>query len=394
MKYSNTKRSETLASYGIQFIRETSWKNFPHISRRSRSRNQCRMIPRWHPPEHQSVPSITSEGHAPLGTYSFGYVPFAGGGRAGGGGGQPAPPAPPAPPPRYALPRYPAPPQMPDPPVPWQLADGAVAPYDEFKPKILKEVDDFKGDSDDISRFFLKCELHFDVFNRHYRHPPHKVIFCVSRLADDAGKWWELSAQEIGTAPTGEQLYPSYEDFKTALTARFWKDANYQLKYAQWEKLKQADFKDGDKFFQEFEELAYHAGIRSNDQLMLHQIKKAARQTSKNTIYSADGDVPVDYDGWKARLTRIDLNWRLKQAEGMTPINRPQTQKTTTPNKGGQTAAPVASTKTATRDDIRRKRRANGHRRRQSSSRDSEMLWMWRNRPLQTRLSQTPKKSG
>ncbi len=34
---------------------------------------------------------------------------------------------------------------MPDPPVPWQLVDGAVAPYDEFKPKILKEVDDFKG---------------------------------------------------------------------------------------------------------------------------------------------------------------------------------------------------------------------------------------------------------
>ncbi len=46
-------------------------------------------------------------GHAPPGTYSFGYAPFAGGGRAGGGGGQPAPPAPPVPPPRYALPRYP-----------------------------------------------------------------------------------------------------------------------------------------------------------------------------------------------------------------------------------------------------------------------------------------------
>ncbi len=219
-------------------------------------------------------------GHVPPGTYSFGYAPFAGGGKASGSGGQPAPPPQqPAPPPRYALPRYPAPPQMPDPPVPWQLVDGAVAPYDEFKPRILKEVDDFKGDSDDISRFFLKCELHFDVFNRHYRHPPHKVIFCVSRLADDAGKWWELSAQELGTAATGEQLYPSYEDFKTALTARFWKDANSQLKYAQWEKLRQTDYKDGDKFFQEFEELAYHAGIRSNDQLMLHQIKKSARQT-------------------------------------------------------------------------------------------------------------------
>ncbi len=108
------------------------------------------------------------------------------------------------------------------------------------------------------------------------------------------------------------------------------------------------DFKDGDKFFQQFEELAYHTGIHSNNQLMLHQIKKAAHQTSKNTIYSANGDVPTDYDGWKARLTCINLNWRLKQAEGITPATtRPQTQKTT-PAKGGQAAAPVASTTTAT----------------------------------------------
>ncbi len=33
----------------------------------------------------------------------------------------------------------------PTPPLPWQLAVGNVAPYDEFKPKILKEVDDFHG---------------------------------------------------------------------------------------------------------------------------------------------------------------------------------------------------------------------------------------------------------
>ncbi len=169
-------------------------------------------------------------GHAPPGTYSFGYTPFAEEEEPVEAAVNPHHLRHPHPPPRYALPRYPAPPQMPDPPVPWQLVDGAVAPYDEFKPKILKEVDDFKGDSDDISRFFLKCELHFDVFNRHYRHPPHKVIFCVSRLADDAGKWWELSAQEIGTAPTGEQLYPSYEDFKTALTARFWKGCQLPVK--------------------------------------------------------------------------------------------------------------------------------------------------------------------
>ncbi len=120
-------------------------------------------------------------GQAPPGMYAPRYLPFAGANGGGGGGGQPAqPPQPPAPPARYALPCYPTPPLMPDPPVPWQLVNGAVAPYDEFKLKILKEVDDFKGDSDNITCFFLKCELHFDLFNRHFQYPPHKVIFCVS----------------------------------------------------------------------------------------------------------------------------------------------------------------------------------------------------------------------
>ncbi len=141
-----------------------------------------------------------------------------------------------------------------------------------------------------------------------------------------------------------------YEDFKTALTTRFWKDANSQLKYAQWEKLRQTDYKDGNKFFQEFEELTYHAGIRSNDQLMLHQVKKAARQTSKNTIYSADGDVPINYDGWKARLTRIDLNWRLKQQKEPHQQIDHKHRHRRRPHllRVARQQPPVASTKTAT----------------------------------------------
>ncbi len=117
------------------------------------------------PPQVTMTTFSYVRGQAPPGTYTHGYQPFAGGGHGapGGGGGQPA--QPPALPPRYVLPCYPTPPPLPDPPVPWQLVNGAVAPYDEFKPKILKEVNNFKGDSDDITRFFLKCELHFDVFN-------------------------------------------------------------------------------------------------------------------------------------------------------------------------------------------------------------------------------------
>ncbi len=205
----------------------------------------------------------------------------------------------------------------PTPPAPWQLAVRNVAPYDEFKPKILKEVDDFHRDSNDISRFFQKCKLHFDLHNRHYQYPPHKVIFCISRLAGDAQRWWELQARILGKSADREQFYPAYDEFEERLRNRFWKDADEQIKHAQWERLRQVNFKDGDKFFQEFEELTHYAGVRSNEQVMVAQIKRAARETSKNTIYAGDGDLPNLYDDWKSRLLRIDYNWRLKQAEGM-----------------------------------------------------------------------------
>ncbi len=121
--------------------------------------------------------------------------------------------------------------------------------------------------------------------------PTHKVIFCISQLGGDVEKWWELCARIIGRMQDGEQLYPTYEDFKTTLRARFWKDADEQIKRTQWEKLRQVDYPDGNKFFQHFEELAYYAGVCDNEQVMIAQIKKAARETSKNTIYAADGDV-------------------------------------------------------------------------------------------------------
>ncbi len=88
------------------------------------------------------------------------------------------------------------------------------------------------------------------------------------------------------------------------LKTRFWKDAD-----AQWEKLRQSTFPDGDQFFQKFEELAYDARICDNEQVMLTQVKGAIRETSKNTIYSADGEVPTTYQGWKACLLCMDYNY-------------------------------------------------------------------------------------
>ncbi len=80
-----------------------------------------------------------------------------------------------------------------------------------------------------------------------------------------------------------------------------------QIKCTLWEKLRQVNFLDGDQFFQQFEELAYYAGVCNNKQVMIAQIKKAARETSKNTIYSADGEVPTSYEGWKGLLTPYGL---------------------------------------------------------------------------------------
>ncbi len=143
-----------------------------------------------------------------------------------------------------------------------------------------------------------------------------------------------VTGQILGKSADREQFYPAYDDFEEKLRNRFWKDADEQIKRAQWEKLRQVNYKDGDKFFQEFEELAHYAGVRGNEQVMVAQIKRAARETSKNTIYAGDGDLPALYDDWKSRLLRIDSNWRLKQAEGM---GRPYQRQRAPASKGVST---------------------------------------------------------
>ncbi len=79
----------------------------------------------------------------------------------------------------------------------------------------------------------------------------------------------------MGRNANGEQLYPSYDTFKETVKVRFWKDSDAQIKHAQWEKLRQSNYPDGDQFFQKFKELAYDARVRDNEQVMLTQIKKS-----------------------------------------------------------------------------------------------------------------------
>ncbi len=169
----STRLSGTLVSCTMKSIKTPPWRNFLPMktsSPKPTSNCQCQTNHQYPPPRTPVDTTYYSRGNVPPGMYQSGYRPFAGANSpGGGGGGQPAQSSqPPATPQRWALPRHPAPPKAPTPPAPWVLTAGHVAPYNEFKPKILKEVNDFHGDSNDISRFFLKCELHFSVFNRHY----------------------------------------------------------------------------------------------------------------------------------------------------------------------------------------------------------------------------------
>ncbi len=153
------------------------------------------------------------------------------------------------------------------------------------------------------------------------------------------------------------------------------------------EKLRQVNFKDRDRFFQEFKELTHYAGVRTNEQVMVAQIKRATHETSKNTIYAGDGDLPNLYNDWKSRLLRIDYNWHLKQAEGM---GRTGTNDKGTGTKGSSIDKCTHAEDTV-RNHIRRAGSAHGYRR---SNRDNEVLPIRKARSLQDQLPQQAEDQG
>ncbi len=106
-----------------------------------------------------------------------------------------------------------------------------------LKPNLVKEPDNFNGDSNDISRFFSQCDMYFSVFNQYFQHHPHKVIFSALCFSKDAQVWWELYARKLGRNTFGDQVYPTYEQLVEEVRHRFWKDANTEIKFAQWEQL-------------------------------------------------------------------------------------------------------------------------------------------------------------
>ncbi len=181
--------------------------------------------------------------------------------------------------------------------------------------------------------------MYFSVFNQYFRHHPHKIIFCVLCFTKDAQVWWELCARELGRNTLGDQQYPTYEQFVEEVRQRFWKDANAEIKFTQWEKLRQSSFPDGNLFFQQFESLTFEAGILGINQMMMAQVKNACRSSSKDIIYASDGDVPTNYQEWKGCILRIDHNWRTRKAEtggGPKVADWKQQSKTNTSSKGSQ----------------------------------------------------------
>ncbi len=148
-------------------------------------------------------------------------------------GGPPQPPVIPVVPLRWAPPRYLSPPKLPDPPTPWVLAADDQGPWAALKPNMVKEPENFNGDSNDIARFFSQCDMYFSVFNQYFQHHPHKVIFCASCFSKDAQIWWELCARELGRNTYGDQVYPAYEQFVEEVRQQFWKDANAEIKFTQ-----------------------------------------------------------------------------------------------------------------------------------------------------------------
>ncbi len=139
----------------------------------------------------------------------------------------------------------------------------------------------------------------------------------------------------------------TYADFKAEVKRRFWKDSDTEIKYAQWEKLHELNFPDSDLFFQKFE-----ARILSNKWMMCAQIKKAAHETSKNTIYVGNETIAATFQEWKDHLLHIDYNWQLRKVENMTSgwvgDNRALTQKVTTPQKNSQQSTGTPEKKTET----------------------------------------------
>ncbi len=128
----------------------------------------------------------------------------------------------------------------------------------------------------------------------------------------------------IGVNDEGERLYPSYANFKVEVRKQFWKDADTQIKHAQWEKLRQMTYQDGDQFFQKFKELVYDVGYVTTSRWCSPRSRKPPMKPAR-TLYMwlmVRCQPPTKsgrhvYSVWT--ITTISRRWKKLQLNKFTP---------------------------------------------------------------------------
>lgn len=65
------------------------------------------------------------------------------------------------------------------------------APYLDIKPILVKVPEYFKGEHDDMERFFGDCITYFEGHRKYFQNLPSLMVpFAASHFTGDAKSWW------------------------------------------------------------------------------------------------------------------------------------------------------------------------------------------------------------
>ncbi|SJL06614.1 uncharacterized protein ARMOST_09956 [Armillaria ostoyae] len=122
---------------------------------------------------------------------------------------------------RYSVPQPPQPP-----PQPVSSADGD-APFWGVKPVMMQLPKVFKGEHEDIERFFGDCIMYFKMFSSYFLLPSQTDPFAASLFNGLAKKWWVHKCQELWSDSTMDTIptrfrYPTWTEFVSMVNIQFW----------------------------------------------------------------------------------------------------------------------------------------------------------------------------
>ncbi|SJL15545.1 uncharacterized protein ARMOST_19046 [Armillaria ostoyae] len=144
-----------------------------------------------------------------------------------------------------------------------RLRTTTTAPPTSRLPKV------FKGEHEDIKRFFGDCIMYFKMFSSYFLLPSQMIPFAASLFDGLAKKWWVHKCQElwsdsaVDTVPTQFQ-YPTWTEFVNMVNIQFWDPAVEEV-----HEKKMFDLRMGNgpatHYFQELETQAMLAGLHNNE---------------------------------------------------------------------------------------------------------------------------------